>query len=294
MWKFARIVIQTVLLAGLSTAHLSAKAANPFTVYKNCKLMKGNGNDGDSFSVAAPNPANQKGKPIEMVVRLYGVDCMETNDRADYMKARLTDQGLYFGMHGIDDGRNKFAKRIKLGKDATAFTKRSLQRPFTVITQNAPAMGQRPGRVYAYIITHGGGDLGKLLVRNGLARVYGKVDARSDDEAPYQYLEELKMEEMHAINQKKGGWRETDWKVFIAERSQYSKHVGKLFINRLKNNAFNAAIIAQRAEVNLKIAQALLDGLKDGPYKNEKDLEKRVKGVGPKTAEKLGEILLFD
>lgn len=268
--------------------------AGEMKVYEGCKWVKENGNDGDSFSVEWKNPKNPKAKKKKMVIRLYGVDCMETSAEEKHSRDRLVVQGLYFGIHQKDMGKNKFMWTKKLGTEATAFTRTKLRgKPFTVTTWHVPAMGQR-GRIYAYVTTSEGMDLGELLVSNGLARIHGIIHTRTEGEVEKDYLKRLKAQEMRAISEKKGAWKRTNWELFAEERAKYQKYVSKIYINRLKNTPIHVELIATRAEVSKKIAQALLDGLKNSPYKNMTDIDKRVPGVGKKTAKELGEIFLFD
>ena len=83
-------------------------------------------------------------------------------------------------------------------------------------------MGQQD-RIYAYVITSDGEDLGKLLVQAGLARVYGKSDPLPDAKSPYEYLDQLKVLEMVSIRNGVGAWGVTDWKVFVDERRDYQR-----------------------------------------------------------------------
>lgn len=265
-------------------------------VYKGCKLVSENGNDGDSFSVEWKDPKNPRAEKKKMVIRLYGVDCMETSAVKQHSIDRLVVQGLYFGIHKKDMGRDKFKWTKKLGGMATKATHSALRKPFTVTTWHVDAMGQRKDRIYAYITTSKGEDLGELLVRNGLARIHGKVHKHPMDEVEAGYSSRLKAQEILAITEKNGAWKQTDWKLFADERAKYQKFFAKLYINRLNNTPFHEALIMQRSGVNKKVAKALLNGHDKGknPYKNIADIDKRVPGVGEKTAKELGKILLFD
>lgn len=257
-------------------------------IWKDCVLEKNpNTNDGDSFQIRIGGDKNQL-----MVVRLYGVDCMETNAKKQFMKDRLKEQGLYFGIHQKDIVKNNYAITLKLGKDATDFTKKALQKPFTVITKQANAMGQQ-FRIYAYILTNDGKDLGQLLVKAGLARVYGRLDDLPEVQTPYEYGDHLRITEILAIKKGVGAWFRTDWKEFEKERKEYIKLVSKLKINNMKNIPVNVALIVLRAEVTAKIAQAVLTEAQIKPFKNEKDIADRVAGVGAQIAKDLGKVLVF-
>ena len=77
---------------------------------------------------------------------------------------RSDEQAEYFGLTR--------AGAVKLGKEAKAFIATALQRPFTIQTRWHPVYGSP--RYYAFVFTADGNDLAELLVRNGLARIYGR------------------------------------------------------------------------------------------------------------------------
>ena len=87
-------------------------------------------------------------------------------------------------------------------------------------------MGQQD-RIYAYVITSDGQDLGELLIGKGLARVYGKIDPLPEAKSPYEYLDQLKVLEILSIRNSIGAWGLTDWKVFVSERKEYSRVIFK-------------------------------------------------------------------
>ncbi len=270
----------------LITLSLDARAFKEFVIIKNCELEKDKfTNDGDSFKVRL---GGDKGKL--MVVRLYGVDCMETNDREDYMKARLREQGFYFGVQGKDDN---FKVTLKLGKGATSIVEKALQKPFTIKTKHVNAMGKQL-RYYAYVITADGKDLGELLVNAGLARIYGRADDLPNALMPYEYRNKLEIKEILAIKARVGAWKWTNWREFENERAAYRKLISKLNINVMENNPANVDLIAFRSGVSKKIAQAVLKEKDKAVFKNMSNLDDRVKGVGGKTADKLAKVLVFE
>lgn len=286
MFNLLKLICVSFALLNL----VNGKEAKGFEELKGCVLEKDQfTNDGDSFKIRIGGDKNKL-----MVIRLYGVDCMETNAKEDYMQARLKEQGLYFGVHQKDGIENKFKETLKLGEKATRFVKDKLQKPFTVKTKYVNAMGKQY-RVYGYIITSDGEDLGELLVRKGLARIYGRVDPLPEEEIPYEYRNKLEISEILAIRDSKAhAWKKTNWDAFKTERAEYRKLISKLNINSMEDNEFNAELIAYRTDVSKTIAKAVLAELKNGPYKDGKDLDKRVKGVGAKTAKKLGKVLVFE
>ena len=126
---------------------------------ENASLVEAGLNDGDSFKVKAD------GK--ELHLRLYYVDCPETTYGSKTDWGRATTQQYHFGLEDLDTV-------VRFGKQATAYVKRVLSRPFTIHTSYAQALGRSAtGRYYAFIETHDGRDLGHLLVEQGLARIHG-------------------------------------------------------------------------------------------------------------------------
>lgn len=122
----------------------------------NCKLIKTEGNDGDSFHV------EHGGK--EYVFRLYLADCPET----DIQKlGRNMEQMVDFGA--------PLEKIIIAGKLASILSDEILSKPFKILTKWEDAMGQsKLGRSYAFVETSKGEDFGEILVTHGLARSHGR------------------------------------------------------------------------------------------------------------------------
>jgi competence protein ComEA len=140
-------------------------------------LVASNYNDGDSFHVS------YKGK--EHIIRLYFVDCPETD--ATY-PARVAEQVAH---HGVTS-----EQALAVGRHAKKYSAALLSKPFTVVTCNQDARGnsQLP-RIFGFITTSSGDDLGELLVGNGLARSYGAAEAPPGKQvaqlrARYDQLEE--------------------------------------------------------------------------------------------------------
>ncbi len=153
---------------------------------KNCRLDTDASNDADSFHVKA------EGK--EYIFRLYFVDAAETD--AGFPE-RVAEQAKYFGITP--------AQAIQLGILAKKFTRQKLAAPFTVRTRMQDALGRsKKQRFYAFIETSEG-DLGELLVANGLARVHGAI-ASSGTSAPARQKRKLEQLERVAKQQKVGAW----------------------------------------------------------------------------------------
>jgi competence ComEA-like helix-hairpin-helix protein len=156
-------------------------------VLKDCRLIRNPANDGDSFHVTAGNK--------EYLFRLYFVDAPETDEMTP---GRLVEQAKYFGV--------TVPQAIETGRAAKDFTQQKLSTPFTVFTHMSDAMGQsRIERFYAFVETKDG-DLGELLVRNGLARNHGFKATPPGAKSWRSELEKLQQFENEARQEKIGAW----------------------------------------------------------------------------------------
>jgi DNA uptake protein ComE-like DNA-binding protein len=183
------------LLAFFLASEASAADAD-WTVLESCQLVPNEGNDGDSFHVRA----NDK----EYIFRLYFVDAPEIEA---VNPARLIEQAKYFGI-GVP-------QVIDVGQAAKTFVERELAEPFTVITRMASAMGRsRKERFYAFVETKEG-DLGELLVENGLARAFGTGSQPPGVESQKLEWDKLAELENAAKQQKIGGWGETSGRLNV-------------------------------------------------------------------------------
>lgn len=143
---------------GLAFSFVSAQ--EPLQEIEGCRYVETDWADGDSFLVRLPDGR-------ETVLRLYFVDCLET-DVADVTgKRRLREQARYFG---VED----FGLTHQFGVEAKRWVAETLAEPFTVHTSFSKAPGRSGSpRHYAFITTEGRRDLGEWLVEKGLARAFG-------------------------------------------------------------------------------------------------------------------------
>jgi hypothetical protein len=88
--------------------------------------------DGDSFPVRLPDGD-------EKVIRLYFVDCIETEVSDVTGKRRLREQARYFG---VED----FATSHEFGLEATRLVAETLSKPFTIHTSFSKAPGRAANR----------------------------------------------------------------------------------------------------------------------------------------------------
>ena len=84
-------VIWLVATTGVVEAQRATGSGSELTAFAGCRLVQSEWADGDSFPVRFPDGATH-------VVRLYGVDCLETTDRNGTDQRRLRSQRAYFGM----------------------------------------------------------------------------------------------------------------------------------------------------------------------------------------------------
>lgn len=154
-WK----IIPKGLCAWALLSTLTGTAA-ALTCFSNVLWVADGGNDGDSFLV-------QLDPQKKVRIRLYFADCPETGGSWESDLRRIREQCRYFG---LTDEKTL----VEQGRRAAAFTQEQLQRPFTVYTAFASALGRSAdGRVYGFVETADGHDLATLLVQSGLARAYG-------------------------------------------------------------------------------------------------------------------------
>jgi endonuclease YncB( thermonuclease family) len=175
-----------LLLASAVASAQKAPTAKPFERFDGCVLEPDEWTDGDSFRVRLPDWRLE-------TFRLYFVDTTESRSRGK----RSDEQAAYFGLTRAD--------AIKLGEEAKAFTAAALQRPFTIQTRWRRVFG--PTRYYAFMFTADGNDLAELLVRHGLARIYGTRTLLPDGRDSRTYLATLRGLEQQAKSAGLGSWR---------------------------------------------------------------------------------------
>jgi endonuclease YncB( thermonuclease family) len=175
-----------LLLSVVAVSAQKAPAAKPFERFDGCVLTPDKWTDGDSFRVRLPDGRSE-------TFRLYFVDTTESRSHSN----RSDEQAAYFGITR--------AKAIELGNEAKVFTHAALQSPFTIYTRWRPVFG--PTRYYAVVLTADGTDLAELLVRNGLARIYGTRTPLPDGRDSRRYLATLAAFEKEAKSAGLGGWR---------------------------------------------------------------------------------------
>jgi hypothetical protein len=173
-------------------------SATDWVELKNCRLVKNQSNDADSFLVECTEAYRGKTKNR---FRLYFVDAAETDANSDFKKDRLTEQAKYWGRDDPD-----FA--LKMGLRAEPFVKRLLRGGFSVYTQGecAPTLGAP--RYYALVRVKDRW-LDEILVEKGLVRIYGKGTDLPDDTAQKTHWSKLHRMERAAKSKGINGWQGT-------------------------------------------------------------------------------------
>jgi len=272
----------SLLLAG------NAFAAAELQKFTNVRLLDNPSNDGDSFVVLAPLGAGQAGER-QLHLRLYFVDCPESVATTDADAKRVREQARYFG---ITDAKKVF----EYGHKAGGFTKQALAKPFTFYTAFASALGRSPGgRVYAFVVTADGKDLGQSLVEAGLGRTHGSKHTGPTGKSTVDIEKMLQNLETEARRQRKGIWAATDPAVIDKLRAQEhaedqelkslikessGKHAPTMAIDL---NTGTTSELQSISGVGPVLAAKIIAGR---PYKKVDDLL-RVSGMGPKLLEKL-------
>jgi competence protein ComEA len=273
-----------------------AMAQKPLTTYPNCTFEKTPWADGDSFLVKPPGQE-------AFSIRLYGVDCIEWHVTDTTDARRLRAQRSYFGISKVDPDPQKAAEMAKaLGEKAAQFVAAALQKPFTVHTALADARGDANfTRVYAFIVTADGKDLGEELVKQGHARAFGvnretyHQPALSADE----YETMLDDFELQAATNKSGVWAHTNMALLPAERKAQRDDDAKDLIGIDNAKDLNGKKInpntATRDELMKlpRVGEATANRIiENRPFANAEDLHK-VPGIGPKTLKDLKPHLEF-
>jgi competence protein ComEA len=259
----------------------STQAASELEKFTNARLIENPSNDGDSFVVQA----GQR----QLHLRLYFVDCPESVATTDADAKRVREQARYFG---LTDAKKVF----QFGHEATVFTKSALAKPFTFYTAFANALGRSPGgRVYAFVITADGRDLGQSLVEAGLGRTHGSKHAGPTGKSTTEITAMLQKLEAEAMRQRRGIWAASDLTAIDKLRAEQRTEDDELK-SLIKQSSgkpgpsapvdLNTATSSELQSIS-GIGPVLAEKIVGGrPYKSVDDLL-HVTGFGPKLLEKI-------
>lgn len=268
-------------IIGCALVSATFVAGADLQTFDGATLLAAPGNDGDSFTVRFGDR--------QQVIRLYYVDCPETHAGTESDARRLREQTRYFGIESPTITRD-------YGRQAASFAAEQLAAPFTVHTAFANALGRSAGgRVYAFVTTAAGEDLGIVLVRSGLARSHG-VGRRSPDGTPRDEMKaHLSDLETAAVHQRIGLWEQTDPERLADLRAEQRREKNELreLTATVEGRGTASAPInvntASRKQLTTLpgIGPVIADRIIAGrPYGKATDIV-RVKGIGPKTFERL-------
>jgi len=249
--------------------------------FKDCRYIASEWADGDSFTVELA-PGRQE------VVRLYFADCPETSAVQESDQRRVREQSAHFG---VEDPKIT----MEVGRRAAEETARVLAQPFTVHTSMSPALGRSAHRrIYAFITTADGHDLGEWLVENGLARSYGVGRTTPGGLAVDDAKAKLDDLELLAAVRRVGLWSKMDPSKLAAlreERREEARSLESEFALRpgqvLDANSASIDEIELLPGVGPLLAERIVDGR---PYKSLEDL-RRVPGIGDKTFVRIKDLL---
>ena len=181
---------------------VSASVFAEWTVLENCKLVRSESNDGDSFLIESST--EYRGQ-TQHRVRLYFVDTAETSSNSDFMKDRLEAQAAYWGGRDSD-----FALRMGLRAQQTVL--KLLKGRFDVYTQGeyAPSIG-RP-RLYAMVRVKDRW-LSSILTEEGLVRIHGVGTDIPDRTSQKGYRLGLQRLERLAKSEQRNAWSRSSEEV---------------------------------------------------------------------------------
>lgn len=227
----------------------TAWAADTLVVITNARYVANAANDGDSFHAELNGTVR--------ALRLYFVDAPETS-ASELTLRRVREQMRYFG-------HTNAAETIAYGSRAAAFTRQQLREPFTVYTTFASALGSTDGgRIYAFVVTARGADLGTLLVRHGLARARGVGRTTPEGVARDEHMARLQDMEFMAAMKRAGAWCATDPERLVTLRAQEREEERAL-------RSITHELAAQRPRININTAS--------------RDELTQLKGIGEKRAD---------
>lgn len=247
-------ITTAIFLLSICLLTSTAGTAAELITLHDAKLIDNPSNDGDSFFV------NVNGKELHM--RLYFVDCMETNYSSKAEVDRIIEQRRHFGLpntHAV----------VRFGQAATAYVKQVLAEPFTIFTSYASSPG-RGSRIYGFIKTSDGEYLSEQLVREGLARIHGTTRMNPEgipSDITLQRLQDLK--DLALLN-RAGIWQESDPVMLFSLREEQRQEE-----QALRNLKREISGIPDRGGEPLDLNSA-----------NSLELQS-IKGIGPVMAEKI-------
>lgn len=231
----------------------SRAADDALTTYANCTLVESEVNDGDSFMV---NTGRER-----LHVRLYFVDSPEKFVAQPHDARRVQEQSRYFGIENLHDV-------VRMGEEASGYTKQLLAQPFTVHTAHARALGGAGShRIYAFVVTADGKDLGELLIEKGLARNFGVARMNYAGVTHVEVENILRDLEIAAMLKRRGVWEISNPDLIVKYRALQRQE-------------------KEEMQMLMSTATRLLDAPVNVNTADQQQLEE-IPGVGPVTANRI-------
>ena len=250
--KKGGILIALIIACWFPQAAFSAE----LTAIHNARLIDSPSNDGDSFVVAI----NEE----RLHLRLYYVDCAETQFGGKADIKRIREQARHFGV-------TQPRTIVNFGKEAKQYVENILSKPFVIYTSYASALGRAAGgRIYGFVKTQEGKYLSDMLVEKGLARIHGQTRENPDGVASEIVLQRLRDLETAAVLRRAGLWKESDPAQLIQMRALQQQEEQEL--DALRDDiAETRSIDDQPLDPNVATSEQL----------------QSIKGIGPVIAEKI-------
>ncbi len=180
-------LLPVLLALLLILCRTGAAASGDWVTLNDCTLVNSGYMDGDSFH------ARCGGKNYHF--RLYFVDCPETDTR---FPERILEQSAYFGIRG--------EQIPAAGMKAEQFTRKFLNRPFTVLTKWEDAKGASAQERFYAVVLSDGKNLAEELLAAGLARDYGMQAPYPDAARNADFVAALRQAEERARRAHIGAW----------------------------------------------------------------------------------------